>query len=134
VQVLHSKDCVSCSRLCKHDYLVEMASAEALRSFEADLPAIAAMGGRGVILTAKSGWKTIDFESRFFGPNISIAEDPVTGSAHCVLGPYWAEKLGETELNAYQYVPLNTDPSFAIRVGDELTPIPPDMILVLTES
>ncbi len=56
---------------------------------------------RGIIVTAK-GSEDIDFVSRWFGPNVGVPEDPVTGSAHCMLTPIWAEKLGQTQLNAYQ--------------------------------
>lgn len=55
----------------------------------------------GVIATAR-GDNGHDFVSRYFVPHAGIDEDPVTGSAHCALGPYWAEKLGKTELSAYQ--------------------------------
>ena len=56
---------------------------------------------RGIIVTSHSAGQ-YDFVSRFFAPAAGIAEDPVTGSAHCCLGPYWAERLGKTELLAYQ--------------------------------
>ena len=56
---------------------------------------------RGIIATAK-GQGDLDFISRWFGPNVGVNEDPVTGSAHCVLTPLWAEKLGKTKLKAYQ--------------------------------
>ena len=55
---------------------------------------------RGVIVTAKS--VDYDFVSRFFAPEVGIFEDPVTGSAHCCLGPYWSKKLGKDKLIAYQ--------------------------------
>ena len=57
---------------------------------------------RGVILTATSDDPNVDFISRFFGPAVGVDEDPVTGSAHCCLAPYWAEKLGKPELSAFQ--------------------------------
>ena len=55
-----------------------------------------------VIITAKSDNEVYDFISRFFAPQLGVAEDPVTGSAHCLLAPYWAEKLGKQELDAFQ--------------------------------
>lgn len=55
-----------------------------------------------IILTAKSADPAYDFISRFFAPKLGIDEDPVTGSAHCVLAPYWAKRLGKTQLTAYQ--------------------------------
>ncbi|MEZ4457353.1 MAG: PhzF family phenazine biosynthesis protein [Gemmatimonadales bacterium] len=57
---------------------------------------------RGIIVTAPGDRPGLDFVSRFFGPAAGIPEDPVTGSAHCTLGPYWAERLGRHELSAYQ--------------------------------
>jgi predicted PhzF superfamily epimerase YddE/YHI9 len=57
---------------------------------------------RGVIVTARSNGGGFDFVSRFFAPGSGIDEDPVTGSAHCALGPYWSERLGKTEMLAFQ--------------------------------
>jgi predicted PhzF superfamily epimerase YddE/YHI9 len=57
---------------------------------------------RGVIVTSRSASPESDFVSRFFAPAAGIPEDPVTGSAHCCLGPYWAERLGKDELVGYQ--------------------------------
>ena len=62
--------------------------------------ALAKLPGLGVIVTA-AGCEH-DFISRYFAPGIGIDEDPVTGSTHCILAPYWAERLGKTELSAYQ--------------------------------
>ena len=57
---------------------------------------------RGVIVTAKGSTGGCDFVSRFFAPALGIDEDPVTGSAHCTLGPYWGNKLGKERMLAYQ--------------------------------
>ncbi|WP_440947431.1 PhzF family phenazine biosynthesis protein [Methanosarcina sp. T3] len=57
---------------------------------------------RGVIVTARAGTGGYDFVSRFFAPEIGVWEDPVTGSAHCCLGPYWQKKLNKDEFVAYQ--------------------------------
>jgi PhzF family phenazine biosynthesis protein len=57
---------------------------------------------RGVIVTARSDGPEFDFVSRFFAPGAGVDEDPVTGSAHCALAPYWAAKLGKTEMTGYQ--------------------------------
>lgn len=86
----------------KDDYLVELASPEAVRSVNPDFSALQRVEGRGVIITASGDGQPYDFVSRFFAPNVGVNEDPVTGSAHCALIPYWAEKLGKTELMAYQ--------------------------------
>jgi PhzF family phenazine biosynthesis protein len=57
---------------------------------------------RGVIVTSRSSNQEYDFVSRFFAPGAGIPEDPVTGSAHCCLGPYWKRRLGKDEFTAYQ--------------------------------
>lgn len=84
------------------DYLVEIESDEALRRLEPDFNRLERVSTRGVIVTAKSSSKKYDFVSRFFGPQVGIPEDPVTGSAHCALAPYWAAKLGKDQFLAYQ--------------------------------
>ncbi|MEC9373146.1 MAG: PhzF family phenazine biosynthesis protein, partial [Planctomycetota bacterium] len=56
----------------------------------------------GVVVTAAGDDGRTDFVSRFFCPAVGIEEDPVCGSAHCTLGPYWAGKMGKSELRAYQ--------------------------------
>jgi predicted PhzF superfamily epimerase YddE/YHI9 len=67
-----------------------------------DLGALASLPVRGVMVTSRSESGEFDFVSRFFAPASGIDEDPVTGSAHCALGPYWAERLGKASLVAYQ--------------------------------
>jgi PhzF family phenazine biosynthesis protein len=84
------------------DYLVELESEAEVRSLEPDMSRLARLGGRGVIVTARSENGSYDFVSRFFAPGAGIPEDPVTGSAHCGLGPYWAARLGKKELVGYQ--------------------------------
>ena len=64
--------------------------------------AIAELPVRGLIVTAQAKTEGFDFMSRFFAPQLNIPEDPVTGSAHCCLGPYWAERLGKQEMTGYQ--------------------------------
>jgi len=86
----------------KFDLLVELENEAAVRDFAPNSPAIARLDCRGLILTAQATSRPYDFVSRFFAPALGIPEDPVTGSAHCVLGPYWAERLGKPELAAYQ--------------------------------
>lgn len=68
-----------------------------------DMAALAKLDARGVIATAPG--RKVDFVSRFFAPKYGIPEDPVTGSAHCMLTPYWAERLGKRELSARQISP-----------------------------
>jgi PhzF family phenazine biosynthesis protein len=74
-----------------------------VRGFQPNLPALAGLPGLGVLLTAPG--EGHDFVSRYFAPSIGINEDPVTGSTHCMLTPYWAERLGKTELSAFQCSP-----------------------------
>jgi predicted PhzF superfamily epimerase YddE/YHI9 len=84
------------------DYIVELNSEAVVRGLRPDLKVLSALGARGVIVTSKSDSAEYDFISRYFGPGAGIDEDPVTGSAHCCLGPYWEEKLNKSEFVAYQ--------------------------------
>jgi PhzF family phenazine biosynthesis protein len=84
------------------DYLVEVDGEGTVRSLAPDLAALARVPVRGVIVTGRSESPGCDFVSRFFAPAAGIPEDPVTGSAHCALAPYWAGKLGRSELVGYQ--------------------------------
>jgi len=87
------------------DWLVEVADEATVRAVRPDLPALTSLGTRGVIVTAPSSAEGRDFVSRFFAPGAGIDEDPVTGSAHCALAPYWAAKLGKRALVGYQASP-----------------------------
>jgi PhzF family phenazine biosynthesis protein len=84
------------------DFVAELESAAIVRNLKPNLPLLADLPGRGVIVTAKSEQPGIDYECRVFGPKAGIPEDPATGSAQCALGPYWAAKLGKAELSVYQ--------------------------------
>lgn len=84
------------------DVFAVVASPAAVAAVQPDLPKIAALGGRGLIVTAAGGPEGIDFVSRFFGPQAGVPEDPVTGSAHCALTPFWAQRLGKHALHARQ--------------------------------
>lgn len=83
-------------------YLVELADPATVRQLEPNLAVLAGYPVHGVIVTATSDVEHADFISRFFAPALGMPEDPVTGSAHTVLGPYWAERLGRTELTGLQ--------------------------------
>lgn len=83
------------------NYLVLLESARAVRELAPDIAAIARLDCHGVIVTAP-GDGTYDFVSRYFAPAKGIPEDPVTGGAHCTLTPFWARRLGKTELRAFQ--------------------------------
>jgi PhzF family phenazine biosynthesis protein len=83
------------------DYLVEIDSEQELRALSPDHSTLRKLPVRGIIVTAR-GSGEFDFVSRFFAPGSGIDEDPVTGSAHTALGPYWAERLGKSEFVAFQ--------------------------------
>ncbi|MEZ4702781.1 MAG: PhzF family phenazine biosynthesis protein [Rhodothermales bacterium] len=101
------------------DYLVEIADADRLRAMRPDMTALRQIPVRGIIVTAQSDDPAYDFISRFFAPAAGVDEDPVTGSAHCCLGPYWAQKLGKTDLRAYQASPRGG--AVGVRVAGERT-------------
>ena len=86
----------------KFDYIVEVESETALRNLKPNFTLLAEIPVRGVIVTARSETTGFDFVSRFFAPASGVNEDPVTGSAHCCLAPFWAKRLGKTEFTAYQ--------------------------------
>lgn len=83
-------------------WLAELGSPEEVRELQPDTRAIQALGGQGLIVTAAGGTDGHDFTSRYFAPAIGIAEDPVTGAAHCCLTPFWTARLGAGELVGYQ--------------------------------
>jgi PhzF family phenazine biosynthesis protein len=84
------------------DYLVEIESDAALRALSPDHSTLRKLPVRGIIVTAKSTSPEFDFISRFFAPGSGIDEDPVTGSAHTALAPYWAGILGKQEMTGFQ--------------------------------
>jgi PhzF family phenazine biosynthesis protein len=86
----------------KFDYLVEVEDEGTVRALDPDLAAVARVKARGVIVTSRADKSKYDFVSRFFAPQSGVPEDPVTGSAHCALAPYWGAKLGKKELMAFQ--------------------------------
>lgn len=83
------------------DFLVEVAEEAIVRRLTPDLAALRLIPARGVVVTARAA-APYDFVSRFFGPAVGVDEDPVTGSAHCALGPWWAERLGRPSLTGFQ--------------------------------
>jgi PhzF family phenazine biosynthesis protein len=86
------------------NYLALLESPQVLRELAPDMAAIARLDRPGVIVTA-SGDPQFDFLSRYFAPGKGIPEDPVTGAAHCMLTPYWANRLGKTTFRAFQCSP-----------------------------
>jgi PhzF family phenazine biosynthesis protein len=86
--------------LCSEDYLVVFPSEDDIQELDPDMGMLKQLGLRGVIVTSQG--QEADFVSRFFAPSYGIDEDPVTGSAHCTLTPYWSERLGKSKLHAFQ--------------------------------
>jgi PhzF family phenazine biosynthesis protein len=84
------------------DCLVELGSERVVRELKPDMGLLAALSFRGVIVTTRATTAGYDFVSRFFAPRVGVPEDPVTGSAHCVLGPFWKRRLGKDDFVAYQ--------------------------------
>jgi PhzF family phenazine biosynthesis protein len=86
----------------RFDYLAEVGSENAVRSLHPDFTKIGQLQTRGLIVTSSASSADCDYVSRFFAPAAGVAEDPVTGSAHCCLGPFWKERLGRDNLIGYQ--------------------------------
>src|SRR5436189_255321 len=84
------------------DYLVEVDSEKTLRGLSPDHSMLRKLPVRGIIVTARPASGEFDFVSRFFAPGSGVDEDPVTGSAHCCLTPYWSARLGKEEMTAFQ--------------------------------
>jgi predicted PhzF superfamily epimerase YddE/YHI9 len=84
------------------DHLVVLADEAAVTGLRPDIPRLAGAGSRGVIVSAPASRAGADFVSRFFAPAVGVPEDPVTGSAHCTLAPYWAARFGRSDLTGYQ--------------------------------
>jgi PhzF family phenazine biosynthesis protein len=86
----------------RFDYLLELDSESAVRNVRPDFGGLSKIPTRGVIVTSRSDVDEFDFVSRFFAPAAGVDEDPVTGSAHCCLAPFWSGRLGKTEFRARQ--------------------------------
>lgn len=86
----------------RFDYLVELESEEAVRTLQPDFGRLKTISARGVIATSRSATPDTDFVSRFFAPGSGIDEDPVTGSSHCCLAPFWSRRLGKNSFVARQ--------------------------------
>jgi len=109
----------------KFDYFAELESEDVVKKLIPDFGQLAKFEVRGIIITAKSG--SYDFVSRFFAPHAGINEDPVTGSAHSALYPYWSNKLDKKELHAFQTserggeLKLNSDKGRVLIAGKAIT-------------
>jgi len=86
----------------RFDYLVEVDSEGTVRNLKPDFTMLGEISARGFIVTSRASSPGYDFVSRFFAPKAGINEDPVTGSAHCCLGPFWSARLGKNEFLAHQ--------------------------------
>lgn len=84
------------------DYIVEVENEKTVKNLKPDFDMLSELPVRGVILTSRAESEDYDFISRFFAPAVGVDEDPVTGSAHCCLAPFWAEKLEKEEVIGYQ--------------------------------
>ncbi len=93
-------DAIGAWRAANGALILELADESAVRAAAPSVAAIEALAFRSLAITAKGG--AHDFVSRYFAPKMGVAEDPVTGSIHCALGPLWAAKLEKTELRAFQ--------------------------------
>jgi len=86
----------------RFDYIIELATEEEVRDLKPDFSCLSTVSMRGVIVTSAAHNADYDFVSRFFAPSAGVPEDPVTGSAHCCLCPFWEKRLHKTEFLAYQ--------------------------------
>ena len=86
----------------RFDYLIEVASEQVVVEMDPDFTGLKKIPMRGVIVTSRASTPGFDFISRFFAPSVGVNEDPVTGSAHCCLAPYWQKNLHKNTLTAYQ--------------------------------
>jgi PhzF family phenazine biosynthesis protein len=86
----------------RFDYMAEVDSEQNVRKLRPDFGKIARLSTRGLIVTSRANGADYDYVSRFFAPGAGVDEDPVTGSAHCCLGPFWKQRLGRDNLVGYQ--------------------------------
>lgn len=100
------------------DLMLVLSSEDVVREVSPDFNALEQIACRGIIITARGDRS--DFVSRFFAPRLGVQEDPVTGSAHCVLIPYWAEVLGKNDLHAFQ-VSKRGGELFCNQAGERVT-------------
>lgn len=89
----------------RYDYLIELESEQAVRRIQPDMRLLRTIPADGFIVTSRSESEEFDFVTRYFAPGLGIDEDPVTGAAHCCLGPYWSRRLEKNDFVAYQASP-----------------------------
>lgn len=110
--------------------IVEMASAEEVRRLSPDFERLKQLPMHGLSVTARSDQPSFDFISRYFAPWVGINEDPVTGSAHACLGPYWQRRLGKSTFRAFQASKRGGD--IGVEVRDERVQISGQAVLVFS--
>ncbi|HLL80185.1 MAG TPA: PhzF family phenazine biosynthesis protein [Ktedonobacteraceae bacterium] len=115
--------------MSQFDLLVEVESEDALRTLQPNFTLLARVPARGVIVTSRASTAGFDFVSRFFAPRVGVNEDPVTGSAHCCLSPFWSKRLGRNELVGYQASPRGG--VVRVRLDDERVHIGGQAVTVL---
>ncbi|SDW08864.1 phenazine biosynthesis protein PhzF family [Marininema mesophilum] len=100
----HYGDIIQTQGFNRLDHFLELTSEEAVLAFQPEVAINHLVGRRGLIISSRYHRQDVDFVSRFFAPVLGhgIPEDPVTGSAHCALGPYWAERIGKKKFSAFQ--------------------------------
>lgn len=117
------------------DVMVRVETEDQVRHLIPNMAAIATLDARGLIVTAAASSAGLDFVSRFFAPQASVPEDPVTGSAHCTMAPYWAEELGKSTFFAQQIGPRGGELQIRLKgdrvylTGEAVTVIKGEMIL-----
>jgi PhzF family phenazine biosynthesis protein len=114
------------------DYLVEVENESMLIALEPDFVRLKKVAARGIIVTCRSSSSDYDFVSRFFAPRVGINEDPVTGSAHCALAPYWRTKLEKDSMHAFQASPRGGE--LRVRLDGERVIISGQAVTVISGS
>ncbi len=113
----------------RFDYLIEVEAEDIVRNLTPDFSRLKETDARGVIVTSRSGSDAYDFVSRFFAPRVGVDEDPVTGSAHCCLGPYWQGKLEKDQMVGYQASPRGG--TVHVRVEEDRVHLGGDAVTVM---
>jgi PhzF family phenazine biosynthesis protein len=124
--------------MTEHHYLVELSSEDEVKNFIPSFDLLRKLDKYGTIITAKAENKKYDFVSRFFAPSRGINEDPVTGSTHCILAPYWSKKLGMKTMKAFQasprggYITVTMDGNRVLLSGKAVTVLKGELCLTLS--
>jgi PhzF family phenazine biosynthesis protein len=119
----------------EYNYLIELNSDEEVKSLKPDFDLLRKLPAFATIVTGISRNKKYDFVSRFFAPAKGIKEDPVTGSAHCILGPYWSKRLKRNEMTAYQaskrggFIKIRVEDQRVMLIGQAVTILKGDLII-----